>query len=101
MGPSPVPMSDVVNNDCIKAVLSYITANGLVNSIALEFLEPVKHNHHMESAAEIEVGKYETIVLPKSMVNAVELIAPSWPDRLSASLTTLMQNLLLVPIGLQ
>jgi hypothetical protein len=79
-GPSPVLMSDVVNNDCIKDVLGYITANGLADSIALEFWGTVKHDHHMESAAEIEVGKYGTTVLPKSMANAVELIATSWPD---------------------
>ncbi|KAG5813599.1 hypothetical protein H9Q74_012625 [Fusarium xylarioides] len=79
-GPSPVLMSDVVNNDCIKDVLGYITANGLADSIGLEFQGTVKHGHHVESAAEIEVGKYGTIMLPKSMVNAVELIATSWPD---------------------
>ncbi|KAH7115586.1 hypothetical protein EDB81DRAFT_919356 [Dactylonectria macrodidyma] len=79
-GPSPVSMSDVVNNNCVKDILGYITTYGLVNVIALEFLEPVKDGQPVESAAKVEVGKYGAIVLPKSMVNATELIATSWPD---------------------
>ncbi|KAJ4308366.1 hypothetical protein N0V84_012141 [Fusarium piperis] len=78
-GPSPVSMSSVVD-DCVKAILGYVARNGLANMIALEFLEPVNDSQPMESAAEVEVGEYGTIVLPKSMVDAVEFIPTGWPD---------------------
>ena len=43
--------------------------------IALEFSEPVKDSKPRESSAEVEIGKYGTIVLLKSIVDAVELVA--------------------------
>lgn len=35
-----------------------------------------------ESTAEVEVGKYGTIVLSKSMINDGKLIPTSWPNNI-------------------
>jgi hypothetical protein len=43
-------------------------------------LEPVKDGQPKESAVEVEMDKYGTIVLPKSMVNAMKLITTGWPN---------------------
>ena len=68
-GPSPVSISDVDNNTCMEEVADYIANNNLVDVVALQFLDPGKDSQQpKESTAEIEVGKYGTIVLPKSMM---------------------------------
>lgn len=73
-GPSPVSICDV-DNSCMEEVANYITKNNLVDVIALQFLDPDKDSHQpKESTAEIEVGKYGTIVLPKSMMIGGKLI---------------------------
>lgn len=69
-----------VLDDCVKDILGYITTNSLVNRIALGFLEPVEDGQPMEPGAEVEIGKYGTVVLPKSVVNSKELVATGWPD---------------------
>src|ERR1700722_12571612 len=79
-GPSPVSMSDVVNNNCIEEFAYYITKNNLVNVIALQFLDSVKDGQPKECTAEVKVGKYRTIVLPKSIMNGREFIPTGWPD---------------------
>jgi hypothetical protein len=63
-GPSPISVCDVDNN-CLEEAADYIIENNLVNVIALQFLDSVKDvQHPKESTAEVEVGKYGTIVLP-------------------------------------
>lgn len=79
-GPSPVSLCDVNDNSCIKEVADYITKNNLVDAIALEFLDSVKDVQARESTAEVEVGKYGTILLPKSRINNGKLIPTSWPN---------------------
>jgi len=79
-GPSPVSLSDVVDNNCIKEFVHYITKNNLIDVIALEFLDSVKGAQPKESTAEVEVGEYGTIVLAKSMMIGGKLIPTGWPD---------------------
>ncbi|KAF2105236.1 hypothetical protein BDV96DRAFT_617892 [Lophiotrema nucula] len=79
-GPSPVSPCDVDDNNCIKEVADYITRNNLVDVIALEFLHSVKDAQPRECTAEVEVGKYGTIVLPKPMMKSGKLIPTSWPN---------------------
>ncbi|KAM5463530.1 hypothetical protein MferCBS49748_005882 [Microsporum ferrugineum] len=73
-GPSPVFNSDVVNSNCVKDFISYVTKHDLVDAIALQFLEGEPN----ECTAEVELERYGTIVLPKSMVNGVEFTPISW-----------------------
>ncbi|CAH0023442.1 unnamed protein product [Clonostachys rhizophaga] len=54
--------------------------NGQINLETKLKTIPVQDGQAMESAAEVEVGKYGTIVLPKSMVDAAELAATRWPN---------------------
>lgn len=80
-GPSPVSVCDVDDNKCIEEVADYITRNNLADVIALEFLDSVKDARQpKESTAEVEVGKYGTVVLPKSMMIGGKLIPTGWPD---------------------
>jgi len=80
-GPSPVSVCDLDDNKCIEEVADYITRNNLANVIALEFLDSVKDvQQPQEPTAEVEVGKYGTIVLPKSMMIGGKLIPTGWPD---------------------
>jgi len=78
-GPSPVSLCDVDNN-CIKEAADYVNENNLVNAIALELLDSAKDEQPKESTAEVEVGRYGTIVLPKSMMIGGKLIPTGWPD---------------------
>lgn len=79
-GPSPVSLFDIDNNSCIKEVADYIIRNNLVNMVALEVLDTVKDGQPRECTAEIEVGNYGTIMLPKSLMNGGKLIPTSWPN---------------------
>lgn len=73
---------DVSDNSCIEELADYITKNNLVDVIALEFLDLVEDAQRRESTAEVEVGKYSTIVLPKSMIYDGKLIPTSWPNNI-------------------
>ncbi|KAE9964643.1 hypothetical protein EG328_004444 [Venturia inaequalis] len=80
-GPSPVSIYDVDNSSCMEEVGEYITKNNLADVIALKFLDPDEDSRQLkESTAEIEVGKYGTIVLPTSMMIGGKLIPTGWPD---------------------
>lgn len=73
--PLPVSLCDVDKNNPIEGVADYITRNNLVDVIALEFLDSVKDTQPKECPAEVEVGKYGTVVLPKSIMNGAKLIS--------------------------
>jgi hypothetical protein len=79
-GPSPVSVNDLVDNNCIEEFVNYITKHGLVDVIALEVLDSGDGKQPDEPTAEIEVGEYGTIILPKSMINGGELIPTGWPN---------------------
>jgi hypothetical protein len=78
MGPSPISTNNIVD-DCVRDICGYIATHSLANTTALEFLEPVKGGQPIESVAEFETGN-GTIIVPKSMVRAVELVATGWPN---------------------
>jgi hypothetical protein len=79
-GPSPVSPCDVDGNNCIKEAADYVIRNNLLDVIALEVLDPVEDAKPMECTAEFELGKYGTIVLPKSMMNGGNMIPTGWPN---------------------
>lgn len=70
----------MVNNYCIDEFVDYIIEYNLVDIIALRFLDFLKDGQPKECTAEVEVGKYGTMVLPKSMMNGGEFILTGWPD---------------------
>jgi hypothetical protein len=73
-------LCDVDDNNCIEEAADYITRNNLVDVIALEFLGSVKGTQPKEWTAEVEVGEYRTIVLPKSLMKGGKLIPTGWPN---------------------
>jgi hypothetical protein len=46
-------------------------------------LDLVEDTQRRESTAKVEVSKYSTIVLPKSIINDRKLIPTSWPNNIS------------------
>lgn len=72
-GPSPVSLYNI-DNDYIKEAADYINRNNLVNAIVLKLLDFARDEQPKESTAEVEVGKYRTIILPKSIIIGGKLI---------------------------
>lgn len=83
-GPSPVSATDV-NGDFIQEFIGYLIQHNLSNVIALEVVHPVEEHQNIECTAEIEVDKLGTVVLPQSMVKALEFIPTGWPGPLQPS----------------
>lgn len=82
-GQSPVSVGDV-DDKFIKEFTDYLIRNNLPDTFALEIVHPAEGGPH-ECTAEVEVDKFGTIVLPKSMVNAKDFLPTGWPGPLQAS----------------
>lgn len=80
-GLSPISTNDVYD-EFVREFLDYLIENGLADTFALEVVHPTKAGQPNECTAEIEVDKFGTVVLPRSMVNATEFLPTGWPGAL-------------------
>ena len=80
-GPSPVSSSCVVDK-YVKEFTDYLIKNNLSDMIALEVVHPIEGGQLGECTSEVEVDKLGTVVLPKSLVNAKDLLPTGWPGPL-------------------
>jgi hypothetical protein len=80
-GPSPVSVSDVAD-EFVREFVGYLIEHDLSNIFALEIVHPAEGGQHSECTAEVEVDKFGTVVVPKSIMIAKEFLPTGWPGPL-------------------
>lgn len=78
-GPSLVSLDGAVVN-YIKTIIDHVLENNLSDVLALQVLDPGKEDQPKKPTAEVEIGRFGTIVLPKSVFNVVEFVPTGWPN---------------------